>query len=98
MSKPAMHSLAGFIALEHGKDSIQCFNVQPGFIATQRIAHDMAEHGFAGDAGSPPRVIAETVLWLATSPDAVALKGQVIKGQQFCLERGLLPGWNGLVR
>lgn len=95
ISKAAFHSVAGFIALEHGKDNVRCFNVQPGFIATERIAQDMAGFGFTSNMGAPPQVIAEVVLWLTTSPEADALNGQNIRAQPFCHERGLLPGWEG---
>jgi NAD(P)-dependent dehydrogenase (short-subunit alcohol dehydrogenase family) len=94
MSKAALHSLAGFIALEYGDQGIRCFNLQPGAIATERIAQDMGVFGFGKDFGEPPQVIAEVVLWLATSPEADALNGQCIQGQQLCHERNLLPGWS----
>jgi len=33
------------------------------------------------------------VLWLATMPEAEALNGQCIQGQDFCVEHDLVPGW-----
>ncbi|WP_217429611.1 SDR family NAD(P)-dependent oxidoreductase [Sphingomonas bacterium] len=95
LSKAALHSIAAFIALEHGADNVRCFNLQPGFIATERIAQDMRQFGFSATSGAPPEVVAEVVLWLATSPEAVALNGGNIQAQPFCHERGLLPGWGG---
>jgi NAD(P)-dependent dehydrogenase (short-subunit alcohol dehydrogenase family) len=95
LSKAAFHSVAAFIALEHGKDNIRAFNLQPGFIATERIAQDMAGFGFASSHGAPPEVVAEVVLWLMTSPEAAKFNGQNIEVQTLCHERGLLPGWAG---
>ncbi len=94
-SKAAFHRLAGFIALEHGHQGIRAFNVQPGFIATERIAQDMESFGFAAAGGAPPDVVAKVVAWLASSPDADALNGQNIEAQEFCHEHGLLEGWEG---
>lgn len=93
MSKAAFHMLAGFMALEYGEQGIRCFNIQPGQIATERMAQDMTQFGFQY-MGEPPQVIAEVVLWLATSPEAEALNGQNIRGQQFCHDRKLLAGWS----
>ena len=45
MSKGAFHRIAGFLAVELGDQGIRCFNVQPGLIATERIAQDMAKFG-----------------------------------------------------
>ena len=93
-SKAAFHRIAGFLAVEHEADGIRCFNVQPGFIATERGAIDAVEFGF-GNWGAPPEVVGEVVAWLATHPDADALNGTTIEAQFLCDELGLLPGWPG---
>ena len=94
ISKGAFHRVAGFLAAEHGSDGINTFNVQPGYISTERIAQDMAQFGFE-DNGQPPDVIGAVVAWLATDPEAQELNGTNIEAQFFCHERGLLPGWDG---
>jgi NAD(P)-dependent dehydrogenase (short-subunit alcohol dehydrogenase family) len=93
-SKGAFHRIAGFLKVELGDDGIRAFNVQPGFIATERMAQDMRVFGFASD-GAPPAVPAKVVRWLCTSPEADAYNGMTIEAQNFCHERGLLPGWAG---
>ena len=75
---------------------IRCFNVQPGLIATERIAEDMAKFGIALD-GAPPEVVAKVVTWLCTVDEAVPLNGTTVEAQHFCHERGLLPEWVGPV-
>ena len=96
ISKGAFHRIAGFLAVELAEYDIRCFNVQPGLIATERIAQDMAKFGIASD-GAPPEVVAKVVTWLCTVEDAVALNGTTVEAQHFCHERGLLPGWAGPV-
>ena len=54
ISKGAFQRIAGFLAVELGDQGIRCFNVQPGLIATERIAQDMAKFGIE-NAGAPPR-------------------------------------------
>jgi NAD(P)-dependent dehydrogenase (short-subunit alcohol dehydrogenase family) len=94
ISKGAFHRVAGIMKTELADQGILCFNVQPGFVATERIAQDMAKFGITSD-GAPPTVPAKVVRWLCTSPEAKAFNGENIEAQQFCHERGMLPGWSG---
>ena len=38
-------------------------------------------------------VIGRGIRWLVTSPDADALRGQLVLAQREVAKRGLLPGW-----
>jgi NAD(P)-dependent dehydrogenase (short-subunit alcohol dehydrogenase family) len=93
MSKGAMHRLAGIIAVELGERGIVAFNLHPGFVATERMAQDMAAFGFDASAGAPADVIGAAAAWLVTTPEARALNGEWIEGQELCRARNLLPGW-----
>jgi NAD(P)-dependent dehydrogenase (short-subunit alcohol dehydrogenase family) len=92
-SKAALHRLAGMLAVELGDRGIVAFNLSPGFIATERIAMDMAEFGFDDSLGAPADVAGAVAAWLATSPDAATRNGQWIEAQPLCRELSLLPGW-----
>jgi NAD(P)-dependent dehydrogenase (short-subunit alcohol dehydrogenase family) len=94
ISKAAGHSIAGFLALEYGDQGIRSFNLQPGPIRTERLMQDMKGFGFNAEDWTPPEVIGEVVNWLATSPDADALNGQCVQGQELCDSLNLLPGWS----
>jgi NAD(P)-dependent dehydrogenase (short-subunit alcohol dehydrogenase family) len=93
MSKGAVHRLAGIVAVELGERGIVGFNLHPGFVTTERILIDMAPFGFDGSTGAPPDVIGAAAAWLVTEPEARALNGTWIEGQELCAERNLLPGW-----
>jgi NAD(P)-dependent dehydrogenase (short-subunit alcohol dehydrogenase family) len=94
-SKAAFHRVAGILSVELAPHNIRVINVEPGFIATERIAQDMARFGFDAD-GEPPEVVANTVAWLATNEAGAAeFNGGTVFSQDFCFERGLLPGWSG---
>jgi NAD(P)-dependent dehydrogenase (short-subunit alcohol dehydrogenase family) len=93
-SKAAFHRVAGFVATELGDKGIRCFNVQPGLIATERIAQDMRKFGITNQ-GAPMEVMGKVVRWLCTDPEADGYNGRNIEAQFFCHERGLLPGWEG---
>jgi NAD(P)-dependent dehydrogenase (short-subunit alcohol dehydrogenase family) len=94
ISKGAIQRVASFLNVELGDQGIRCFNVQPGHIATERMAQDMVKFGFSAN-GAPPAVPAKVVRWLCTDPAANAFRSQTIEAQNFCHERGLMPDWDG---
>ena len=97
MSKAALHRVAGLVQRELDGSGVVLVNIDPGFIATERMAQDMAEFGFDASAGAPPDVIGAVVASLATDPDRAAWAGRVVPAQALCHERGLLAGWSGPV-
>ncbi len=94
MSKGALHRAAGILALELGDRGLHFFNVQPGFIATERMAMDMADFGFDSSTGAPPDVVGAVVAWIATDPEAAGPNGRNLEAQDECRARDLLPGWS----
>jgi NAD(P)-dependent dehydrogenase (short-subunit alcohol dehydrogenase family) len=97
MSKGAFHRLAGILAVELGPRGIRAFNVEPGFVVTERMAVNQAELGFEGRfRGAPPSVPAAVVAWLAaglTPEEAITLNGTTITAQKVALQRKLHPDW-----
>jgi NAD(P)-dependent dehydrogenase (short-subunit alcohol dehydrogenase family) len=94
MSKGAFHRMAPILALELGPRGVQVFNVEPGFVLTERMEVNQREHGFEGVyRGAPPSVPASVVAWLATAARDHGLNGQTISAQRFALERELHPDW-----
>lgn len=110
LSKAALHRVAGILHLETAGRGIRAFNVQPGFIATERMAQDMGAHGFDASGAAPPDVVGAVVAWLVTRPEAAEAviaggappppmrttrDGRNIEAQEVCRDLGLLPGWPG---
>jgi len=93
MSKGALHRVAGMVAVELGDRGILAFNLSPGFVATERIALDMAEFGFDASKGAPADVVGAVAAWLATDDRAVERNGQWVEAQEVCRQMGLLSGW-----
>jgi NAD(P)-dependent dehydrogenase (short-subunit alcohol dehydrogenase family) len=98
MSKGALQRVAGIFQLEMGDHGIRAYNVQPGFIATERMVQDMARFAFDASTGAPPDVVGAVVAWLVTDPDAAeaAVAGKDarnVEAQDVCRDLGLLPGW-----
>ena len=94
MSKGAFHRLAGVLAVELGDRGIRSYNLEPGFVITERMEVNARALGLEGRyPGAPPSVPAAVIAWLATSPEAAELNGTTISAQRFARERGLHPDW-----
>jgi NAD(P)-dependent dehydrogenase (short-subunit alcohol dehydrogenase family) len=93
ISKGALHRIAGVVALELGRRGIRAYNVQPGFIATERMFQDMGSFGFDASGGAPPDVVGAVVTWLVTEPEAAEPNGRNLEAQDECRDHNLLPGW-----
>jgi len=94
MSKGAFHRLAGIIAVEYRDRGIEIFNVEPGYVVTERMEVNAKALGLEGAyPGAPPSVPASVVAWLAASPEAAELNGQTVLAQKFAKDRGLHARW-----
>jgi NAD(P)-dependent dehydrogenase (short-subunit alcohol dehydrogenase family) len=97
MTKGAFHRFAGILAVEHRRDGIRAFNVEPGFVMTERMEINARELGFEGRyRGAPPSVAGAVVAWLAaglTDAEAEQMNGTTITAQKVALDRGLHPDW-----
>jgi NAD(P)-dependent dehydrogenase (short-subunit alcohol dehydrogenase family) len=94
-SKAAFHRMVGILHVEHARDGIRAYNVDPGYTPTetQRALHgsdtDLDRHW----AGAPPEVTARVIGWLASDPAAREWDGRLVMAQKLCRKLGLLPGW-----
>ena len=108
LSKAALHRVAGILHLELADRGIRAYNVQPGFIATERMAQDMGAHGFDASRAAPPDVVGAVVAWLVANPGAAedtmadrafpqparsTRDGRNIEAQEVCRNLGPLAGW-----
>jgi NAD(P)-dependent dehydrogenase (short-subunit alcohol dehydrogenase family) len=88
ISKGALHRIAGVLAHEVAGTGVAVVNVSPGFVATERIAIDMAEFGFDASKGASPDLIGQVVAWLATSGAAPEWNGRTLEAQPQARELG----------
>jgi NAD(P)-dependent dehydrogenase (short-subunit alcohol dehydrogenase family) len=93
IGKAAGHTLVGSLLAEYGDRGIRAFNVNPGFVLTERNSLDQGEFGFDPVWAGPPPAIAAAVAWLVASPEADALQHGNIDAQSLAVERGLYPDW-----
>ena len=93
IGKASGHTLVGSLLAEHGAAGIRAFNVDPGFVLTERNSLDVEEFGFDPGAAGPPAAVGAAVAWLVDSPDADEFLGADVHAQPLALERGLHPAW-----
>jgi NAD(P)-dependent dehydrogenase (short-subunit alcohol dehydrogenase family) len=89
IGKAAGHRLVGHVKAEFGSRGIRSFNINPGYVRTERNQLTTADDGMDSSLGAPPEAIGAVVAWLATSPDASALDGANVEAQDLCRAKGL---------
>ena len=93
-SKAAAYRIAGILALELGDRGIRAYNLEPGFVVTERVVQDMGAFGFDASGGVPADVPGAVAAWLATDPAAAEPNGRTVHAPQICDELRLLPDWS----
>jgi len=89
IGKAAGHRLVGHVRAEFGSRGIRSFNINPGYVRTERNQLTTADDGMDSSLGAPPEAIGAVVAWLATAPDAEAFDGANVEAQDFCRAKGL---------
>ena len=93
ISKGALHRVAGVLHTEVFDQGVSCVNVEPGYVATERIAQDMARFGYDAADGAPPDAIGAAVAWLAQGAHVREWSGKVFPAQDICARENLVPGF-----
>jgi NAD(P)-dependent dehydrogenase (short-subunit alcohol dehydrogenase family) len=93
IGKAAGHTLVGSLLSEYQALGIRAFNVDPGFVLTERNSLDVEEFGFDPSWAAPAAAVGAAVAWLLTSDEAAALMRGDVHAQDLALGRGLYPDW-----
>jgi NAD(P)-dependent dehydrogenase (short-subunit alcohol dehydrogenase family) len=94
IGKAAGHTIVGSILAEYASSGIRAFNVEPGFVRTERNSMDAGELGFDISFAAPPEAVGAAVAWLVSSPEADDLMWGDVNAQQLALDHGLVPDWH----
>lgn len=91
--KAAFNHIPDFINLEHGKDGISAFLIEPRFTMTDTLRAAMGDAVNTiglGETARAPEETARTVVWLATHADAPAYAGpHMINAPDFFTDHGI---------
>ena len=90
VSKGGFHRAAGVIAAELGDAGIRAYNLQPGFIATERVT--LQPHlAWIAERGNPPELVGQVLVWLLSDAGGQVRNGKTIHVADAAKELGLLP-------
>ncbi len=89
-AKGGFHRMAGVVAVELGGRGIRCYNLEPGFVATERVQADAAL-AWVAERGKPPEVVGTVAAWLLRQADGKARNGSMVSVDAVAAELGLLP-------
>jgi NAD(P)-dependent dehydrogenase (short-subunit alcohol dehydrogenase family) len=90
VTKAGFHRIADMLALECGAAGIRAFNLNPGFVATERVLA-VEELAFVAERGIAPSVVGETVAWFAGLGHIGFDNGSYLEIPEIAAELGLLP-------
>ncbi|EIV92360.1 SDR family oxidoreductase [Frankia sp. QA3] len=93
VGKASGNPLIGILHTEYAERGLRVFNVEPGYVATERNEITVRDYGRELVGAAPPSAIGATVRWLLDSPDAEPLLGTTIEAQDLCRARDLHPAW-----
>ncbi len=92
-SKAASHRFAPLLAVELGDRGIRAYNVDPGYVETERQVVNAAALGLVGHyRGAPPSVPAAAITWMVDHPGALE-NGSTVRAQKLALVEGLHEDW-----
>jgi NAD(P)-dependent dehydrogenase (short-subunit alcohol dehydrogenase family) len=89
-SKAGFHRIADMLALEYGTAGIRAFNIDPGFVATERVKA-ASSLSFVEKLGVAPDIVGEATAWFIAGGHAEYLNGSYHHAQDFARDLGLMP-------
>ncbi|HET9628177.1 MAG TPA: SDR family oxidoreductase [Novosphingobium sp.] len=94
VGKGAGHPLAMQLYAEYRDQGMLSWNVQPGYIATERNHVSIKDYGreLTGVAG--PSVVGAVIAWLLTTSEGAALAGTMVEAQPVARAYNLHPAWD----
>jgi NAD(P)-dependent dehydrogenase (short-subunit alcohol dehydrogenase family) len=89
-SKGGVHRLAGVLAVELGPSGVCAYNVEPGFVLTERT-RGKPEYAWAEQHGNTPEEVGAVIAWLLDQPADVVANGSTVRVSKIAKALGLRP-------
>jgi NAD(P)-dependent dehydrogenase (short-subunit alcohol dehydrogenase family) len=86
VTKAAFNRMVPGLAKEFRPHNIAVIGLMPGFVATERMAIDLGEHGFDASKGLPVENPGRVCAMLATAKDPMIFSGRDLHGPTFHAE------------
>jgi NAD(P)-dependent dehydrogenase (short-subunit alcohol dehydrogenase family) len=91
VSKAGLNRIAEQLVVEHAKDGLHFYNLQPGAVATERVLAAGEKLAFVAKHAAPVEVIGETVARILTAAPDTFENGSTLEVQDIARGWGLLP-------
>ncbi|MGH7858802.1 MAG: SDR family NAD(P)-dependent oxidoreductase [Candidatus Binatia bacterium] len=92
ISKAAFNRIAAGLAKELRRHNIAVINLEPGFVATERLATDMGPFGFDASKGLGVEIPGIVCAYLAAHPTPMSFSGRDVDAPSFAVDAGLVDG------
>jgi NAD(P)-dependent dehydrogenase (short-subunit alcohol dehydrogenase family) len=89
VTKAGFHRIADMVALECGPAGVRAFNLNPGFVTTERVLAS-EELSFVAGRGMAPQVVGRVVAWFATNGQQRYENGSYLQVRDLAGELGYL--------
>jgi NAD(P)-dependent dehydrogenase (short-subunit alcohol dehydrogenase family) len=89
VSKAGFHRIVDQLLVEHAKDGIVAFNLQPGAVATERVLAAGEKLAFVAKHAAPVEKVGETIARIVAAPEAFE-NGANVQVQDVAKEWGIL--------
>jgi NAD(P)-dependent dehydrogenase (short-subunit alcohol dehydrogenase family) len=88
VTKAGFHRIADMLVVEYGDRGIRAFNVNPGFVATERVVAAGERLDFVAKRGIAPGIIGTAIASLIDDPDLV--NGGYVQALDRAIDLGLV--------
>src|SRR5260370_37197234 len=78
VGKASGHQLIATLHVEYAERGLRTFNVQPGYVATERNEITVRDYGREIVGAAPPAAIGATVAWLLDAPESGSYVGTTV--------------------
>lgn len=90
ISKAGLNRMAAGLGKELRQHRIAVVNLEPGFVATERMHVEMKDYGFDATKGVSMDVPGATCAWLATCKNPLFFAGKTVYAPDFAVEHELV--------
>lgn len=91
VSKAGLNRIAEQLVVEHAKDGLRFYNLQPGAVSTERVLAAGEKLAFVAKHGAPVDTIGEAFARILTAEPDTFPNGATLEVQDIAREWGLLP-------
>ena len=91
VSKAGFHRIVSQLLVEHERDGLRAYNLQPGAVATERVMAAGDKLEFVRRHAAPVEIVGDTIAHILTATPGDFANGGNLQVQDIAREMGTLP-------